>query len=732
MSFELVFTSVPKGLKPGSRGFASVACTRGMPANYVELCESLSGYVHVFGPHDVRYIDNPVATSHLIASTGGRTFSLLSRVASCGLDYTGRTNKFAHHIMLSPEERVATCGPAVALNQPGLFLTEWSGEPAFLPPGRASVHDRPIFDVRAHAWQAAIGDAGFAGLLAQSFIDYPERPSFVIYEPGMDIQPLFAEAQALLPENRRWDLTFTTYFMALPVGMKCIWRGCLPDSDGLVLARRTPQAMVVDLTKSRITVGAQVITARDLDENLPLVWTARHGWPAATPKANDAGVAAAGQIKVATQTPRTVSRTDLPPVHMLSTIHVGEDRNRDGRKKKRLVAFVFSLFVVLMMAGAGAFYYLHMRLEDPAKKPGKTAPIAPDIPSEPAITNPAPAAVNEPPPLQSPRDPDFPTNTAPGDEDAPILPEATNQHPGFSAVRVSTPIIVDYSIEDSKGVPEGKIPGRIKRIHGVIESSQDNLLSAKSPDGKAEVYSYLHQDAPIKINWYKGGRIEIDPVNSPIVAFESSNSYLYVRESYTNGHASLDAHARKVLLYFTNSTYLAILGSLARSGLQHSFELDGQPSTGEVFFVHDQAYQIEVPAPDELLNQLEKGNAHKIISNQAIEFKSDLAVAVSNKCRDEATGNINFDDFKEAVLEDWFSRFKHDTIPDEIRTNALNAVTNDTRADHSAFSLQLYDSFTRAIGDYFGRKESGMFVVEVFSVDGTNRVSLLKIKGRYE
>lgn len=253
MSFELIFTSVPRGLKPGSRGFASVAFTEGMPANYVQLCESLSGYVHVYGPEDPDYSRNPVGFSHLVGTVGGRTFSILSRVGSYGTDYTGRTNKLAHHIMLAESER-PPCGPALAMNGGKLFATEWQSAPAYIPVGHVSVPDRQTPRLRAVQWERMTGDAGLAGALAQSFLDAPERPSFLLFEPGMDLLPLISEAQALLPTGKRWDLTFSTYFTTLPVGMKCAWRCCLPDSEALVTARRTPNALVIDL-RTKIASG---------------------------------------------------------------------------------------------------------------------------------------------------------------------------------------------------------------------------------------------------------------------------------------------------------------------------------------------------------------------------------------------------------------------------------------------------------------------------------------------
>ncbi|MEI8120407.1 MAG: hypothetical protein WCI20_00030 [bacterium] len=252
MGFELIFTSVPKGLKPGSRGFASVAFTEGMPSNYVQICESLSGYVHIFGPQESDYIKNPIAFSHLVTSVGGRPFSILSRVASYGTDYTGRTNKLAHHIMLGPDERTVQ-GPAVLMNGKGLFQEEWSEQPHFLPTNRIVLPTGDIDSLKAATWERMTGDAGNAGRLAQAFLDAPSKPSFIIFDPGMNIMPLIAEAQALLPIPRRWDLSFSTYFTSIPVGMDCAWRCCLPDSDALKVARRTQGTLVVDLTTRQIT-----------------------------------------------------------------------------------------------------------------------------------------------------------------------------------------------------------------------------------------------------------------------------------------------------------------------------------------------------------------------------------------------------------------------------------------------------------------------------------------------
>ena len=102
----------------------------------------------------------------------------------------------------------------------------------------------------ARAWQALIGDGGWAGVLAESFLADPRRTVFLVFRPGMDLLPLFVEALALLPASRRWDVDFSTYFNQLPQGVSCTWRGVLDGSDEVKNAGRLPNALVLDLCRA--------------------------------------------------------------------------------------------------------------------------------------------------------------------------------------------------------------------------------------------------------------------------------------------------------------------------------------------------------------------------------------------------------------------------------------------------------------------------------------------------
>lgn len=89
-------------------------------------------------------------------------------------------------------------------------------------------------------------DPGWAGVLAETAVK-KSSPMTVIFRGGVDTRALVREALALVPPDKRWDVTFTTYFTKLPAGVDCMWR-FIPDGTPEALAlRRNPHASVIDL-----------------------------------------------------------------------------------------------------------------------------------------------------------------------------------------------------------------------------------------------------------------------------------------------------------------------------------------------------------------------------------------------------------------------------------------------------------------------------------------------------
>lgn len=221
MTQELVYTSAPKGLKLGSRGFCTVASTRGMSKTLADRLEALSGYKHLFqpGPNETR---NPANFSYVTFRMGGKQYAVLSRVGDAGLDYTQRANKIAHHVVLEPAD-LCEAGPAWMASQPGFLLDSWEGDPRLIDNGRPAPQGE-LAPAVCKYWEEVTGDAGWAGVLAETVAGGASREAYIIYPEGCDVLALLREAQALLPAADRWRATFSTHLIKVPPGIDCLWR----------------------------------------------------------------------------------------------------------------------------------------------------------------------------------------------------------------------------------------------------------------------------------------------------------------------------------------------------------------------------------------------------------------------------------------------------------------------------------------------------------------------------
>ncbi|MBQ4204675.1 MAG: hypothetical protein II655_13345, partial [Thermoguttaceae bacterium] len=250
MATELIITSVPKGLKPGSYGFCTAACTKDLNEPTSRALEVISGYRHLFSPEEGKA--NPVAFSYLLYEFAGRQRRVLSRVADMGTDYSGRTNKIAHHLVLSEEEAKRPAGPA-ALCASGVFMERWpeDEQPHYLDARTVACSESiNVNAIKTGAWQKLTGDSGWAGVLAGTVLT--RRPVVLIVRPEQDVLTLFREALVLLKPEERWKATFSTYYTSLPANAQCQWRALvdgaydeklLRNQNALTLDLRNPGAL---------------------------------------------------------------------------------------------------------------------------------------------------------------------------------------------------------------------------------------------------------------------------------------------------------------------------------------------------------------------------------------------------------------------------------------------------------------------------------------------------------
>lgn len=258
---EILYTSAEKGLKQGSRGFCTVVSTAGMSPALAERLESMSGYRHAFPLHDPQASMNPVCFSHMTTRLAGKSLHVISRVADAGQDYTGRSNKLAHHLVI---DNVASmlAGPARLMMEPGVLVDRWDGNVRNVPPRELRCAALPA-SIPLVAWQSLTGDEGWAGAIAEQLLQNP-APLSIIFNPGTDTLTLIREVLDLIPAAQRWNVTFSTYFTRLLAGAECQLRFVLNDTPEATSLRNDARARVIDLTEPlpAATGGTLVAMAR--------------------------------------------------------------------------------------------------------------------------------------------------------------------------------------------------------------------------------------------------------------------------------------------------------------------------------------------------------------------------------------------------------------------------------------------------------------------------------------
>ena len=248
MAYQLIYTSVSRGLIPGRSGYTVAARHRQISDRLVSDIERVSGYT--FATSGV----SPVIYAHRKISFSGKDYHVLTRNKDAGSDYTGRTNHLAQHLICEPEE-IAGCGASPAEVLYGFkWMESYDDEPRYL-------EDHEIVDLGQFAgtlalpasnWKAVRGEAGDAALL----VDEKGKPSsvFVVNASGADgdsrsLLAMYAESLQLTAASgatpAAWRPSFTTYLQKVDTLADFDWAGCTGEH---VLLQRPGNRLVLDLS----------------------------------------------------------------------------------------------------------------------------------------------------------------------------------------------------------------------------------------------------------------------------------------------------------------------------------------------------------------------------------------------------------------------------------------------------------------------------------------------------
>ena len=207
MAYQLVYTSAAKLLDAGRSGFGTVARSKPISSLVVSAIERASQFANLRGLDRSRAIH-----VHRRITAGSSRFHVLSRIVDAGVDYTGRTNHIAHHLVVTQEEanKAASRGvtPADVLRQ-FPWLDRWEGSARYFD----STEDIPL-DVfradgkngRAQYWATVTGNPSHARLLSW---DASPRTGVLIVPVGANPLSLMAEALAECGAQS-WSRSFTT------------------------------------------------------------------------------------------------------------------------------------------------------------------------------------------------------------------------------------------------------------------------------------------------------------------------------------------------------------------------------------------------------------------------------------------------------------------------------------------------------------------------------------------
>ena len=188
--------------------------------------------------------ERPIFSCRIVDIRGTR-FHVLSRIQDAGLDFTGRTNFIAHHLVFTPEEiRQFPTPPVILREWPG-WVKSWTKEPQMLEnedwadltalAGRSNVP--------AQTWQRVTGDAVNGYGLLEARVGASFR---VDDQTDETVLELIAESLEFLEvrDARRdfrttaWNYTFTTSMQEQDNPADFRWR-CI-HSDNPTASRFTP------------------------------------------------------------------------------------------------------------------------------------------------------------------------------------------------------------------------------------------------------------------------------------------------------------------------------------------------------------------------------------------------------------------------------------------------------------------------------------------------------------
>lgn len=264
MPQQLIYTSAPQGIVAGRSGHCTVARSAKMREPLMLQLEKFCYYQHLSLTGGQ---ERPIYSCRIVDIRGTR-FHVLSRIQDAGLDFTGRTNFIAHHLVFTPEEiRQFPTPPVILREWPG-WVKSWTKDPQMLE--KEDWADLTAFagrsSVPAQTWQRVTGDAvnGYGLLEARA------GASFRVDDQADEtVLELIAESLELLEvrDTRRdfhttaWNYTFTTSMQEQDNPADFRWR-CIHSDNPAANRFATPDCRALSAVQATKLTSEETNFAR--------------------------------------------------------------------------------------------------------------------------------------------------------------------------------------------------------------------------------------------------------------------------------------------------------------------------------------------------------------------------------------------------------------------------------------------------------------------------------------
>lgn len=264
MPQQLIYTSAPRGVVAGRSGHCTVARSAAMRDALMLQLEKFSYYQHLSLSGGQ---ERPIYCCRLLDLRGSR-YHILTRIQDAGLDFTGRTNFLAHHLVFIPEEIRQFASPPVILRNWSGWMNSWTNDPElFETEDWSTLAAVPRATAPALHWQQITGDAinGYGLLEARAGIAF--RVDEISDE---QILALFAESLELLEmrDPRRdfrasaWQYTFTTSMQEQDNPADFRWR-CLHSDNPAINRFATPDSRTISEVRASRVTSEEALFARE-------------------------------------------------------------------------------------------------------------------------------------------------------------------------------------------------------------------------------------------------------------------------------------------------------------------------------------------------------------------------------------------------------------------------------------------------------------------------------------